>query len=170
MGVPRAQPGCLMGDFFTQPANPEVPPPPGSDSFDVPPPDFRTIGQQFGAGLKDVGAIGSVLKDIGNTALKIVAAIVGALLSLMLGIVAFLIGLINRMYEGAEPGVDAIATRSLEHVFGIAAGGSKPRKLARGTDTEGAARALGKSITDAIGDGAKASAGSGLQPGADASQ
>jgi hypothetical protein len=159
-----------MGDSFTPPPNTEIPVPPGDDFFQSPVPDFRTIGQQVGAGLKDVGVFGGMLKDLGNTVLKIVAAAIGAVLSLMLCIVSFLIGLINRMYEGAEPGVDAIAKRSLEHVFGVAAGGSTPRNLARGTDTAGAARQLGQTITAAIGAGASASGAGGLQPAAGPSQ
>lgn len=159
-----------MGDSFFTPPPADEPVPPGVDQFDVPAPNFAQIGEQFAQGVKKAGGFFWKTVDIVELALKIIGGAIGMVLSMLLCLIAFLIGLFNRMYEGAEPGVDAIASRSLEHVFGVSISGSGPRKLARNVDSTRAAEALGKSITDALTQGVQLSAGGTLAPSSAASE
>lgn len=153
-----------MGGFFSPPQNPEPFVPSGQDAFDVPPPSFRLIGQALGTGLKDVGAIGTLATNLIDTVAKVLAYVLGWILSKLLCIVAFLIDFVNRVDDAAAPGLDAVARNSLAHVFQIPIAGAGKQRLTRSSDFQGAADNIGKDVMAALIAGVGQTPGSPIKP------
>lgn len=166
-----------MGDFFTPGPNPEPIVPAGSDSFDVPQPNYRAIGQMLEKGRQDAagatttkGGIADFFSHPIDTLLTWLAYLLAWILSKLLCIVAFLLRLITTVDDNAAPGFDAVIRSSLEHVFQLPVGGTTSRKLAAGLDTKGAAASIGKTIITALTAGVVTSSGQTIQPGTAAAE
>ncbi len=160
-----------MGDFFTTPPNTDIPVPPPADQFDVPPANFRTIGQQLGAGLRDAGATVqstagqvSFWNNPGTWLLTQLALVLAWFLSKTLCFVAFVMRVITSVDDAAAPGMDAVIRSSLEHVFQIPVGGTGPRKVASGLSGDAVGSQIGQAILASLTSGVQQSAGQPLQP------
>jgi hypothetical protein len=160
-----------MSGFFTPFPDTEQPVPTGTDSYGVRTPNYREIGQQLGAGIRDAGGTtphaGWIAKFFSNpisVILTFLAYIIAFLVAKFLCILSFLMRLVTSIDDAAAPGIDAVVQSSLEHVFGIPVAGSTKRKVAAGLSTEATAKALGKQITDALAGGVSASVGGTLKP------
>lgn len=160
-----------MADTFQPAIGSDQSVPTGEDKYDVPPPNYRQIGQAFAAGQADFQAtqktaaptFGKVLLAAVDDVLKFLAMIVGWALSIVLCVVAFIMRLITSIDDSAAPGMQAIVKNSLGHVFGIG-DGPHDRKVGQGVDGNKMGVQISKMITDAIRSGVPASAGKTIQP------
>jgi hypothetical protein len=146
--------------------------PTGSDKFDVPPANYRMIGQMLAAGAADQKAAAGAGAKSGldefiahplDTFLKWVAEAVALGLSWFLCIIAFIMRLITAVDDGAAPGIAAVVKNSLGHVFGLHTGGTD-RKVAKGVITDTMGSDIGDLIINALKAGVKDNTGQPIQP------
>jgi hypothetical protein len=160
-----------MADPVTQPGGADQDVPSGQDRYDVPPANYRLIGQMFAAGQADYKAskpedkfsLYKFVTDGFDGVLSLVAIIIAAILSKLLCVVAYLMRIITSIDDAAAPGMAAVVKNSLGHVFGVDVG-AKDRKIATSVAGGAMGTLIGQSIIDALESAVPKSADKTLQP------
>jgi hypothetical protein len=101
-------------------SGPELPYPPVDIPVpDLPPANFTLIGQQFEQGRQQAAAAANTVPGWLSWIADLVAKIIGALLGLLLSAVAYVLGLIYKVWGAAEGGTDQVAAAAVSGMFGI---------------------------------------------------
>ena len=131
-----------MGDFFAPPQGyPEVPPEPS-----VPPPDFATIGKDFGTGLAGSGAGSGFLGPLFDILVRVFTAIVGFLLNVVLKIVAFLINVLTNVESDASASYGLLVSATLKNLMGVTVDPSVVASRSAGPGRQAAANAMAQAL------------------------
>lgn len=149
-----------MSDFFAPPPGyPEVPPEPAT-----PPPDFSGIGHDFTYGVAAAsGALGGAAK-FGDWILQLVAKILGFLLSMLVRVFAYVIGIIGDVSNEASASYGVIVAATLKELFGVEVDPASVSTRRGGADRQAVANKLGQTVVGTFFSGVKANPAGGIVP------
>ncbi|HEV2224384.1 MAG TPA: hypothetical protein VGR84_15425 [Candidatus Acidoferrales bacterium] len=119
----------------------------------LPPADFTTIGAQLAQGAKSVEGAAAGVSSVINWLADWVGTIVAALLTLVEKIIAWLLGLIFKVWNNAESGTDAIAAQAVSGIFRQPVSASAFQSLNDPSQRDAITGALLTTITNSLGAG-----------------
>jgi len=135
-----------------QPGGPEVPIAPiDIPTPEIPPANFTEIGAQLAAGAKTVEGASTGICTVINWLADWVATIVAALLTLVEKIIAWLLGLIFKVWNQSESGTDQIAAQAVSGMFRVPVSASAFSSLNDPSQRAAITGTLLSTITKALG-------------------
>jgi hypothetical protein len=131
-----------MGDFFAPPPGyPDVPPSPST-----PPPNFQQLGENFGIGLTATGASSGLLGSLFDILMRWLTAGIGFVLTYVLKVVAYLIGVLTNIESDASAGYGAVVAATLKNLLNVTVSPSAVASRAAGPGRQAAANAMAQAI------------------------